>query len=305
MIIPFLDGFLTFSRAPITWIIILLNVFLFSQNNGLSREVQVQFESWYQDDDFLQTQGRLYKQFSQKRDVAQIVDNSLVGRLAFRDSQFLKQAPLHQWSGDHVAIEKWREDIEDFMLLRAYYPALFLGVSDLQNDFISLLSYQFYHEGLTHLLGNLLLLLIIGGFLERKHSGLIVFLVYLIGGGLAALLYSQFHGLSGAPLVGASGSLCALLGFLTTTQFKEKTRLFYFILPSKKYMGFIFVPTVYWVLWLCMLEDISGLWSQSSLFSGGVAYMVHLLGFAVGCCFGLIYLQLQRWDWRQQNLQST
>jgi membrane associated rhomboid family serine protease len=289
MIFPFLDGFLTFSRAPITWLIIFINVFLFSQNNALSRDVQIRFDSWYQNDDFLYTQGQVYKQYAQKRQLAQVSDNKMVGRLAFRDSHFLKVALVNNWEGDQIAINKWKDELEEFMVLRAYYPAIFLGLSDYQKDFFSYLSYQFYHDGFSHLLGNILLLLIIGGYLERRYSGLSIFFIYLAGGVASAFLYSLTQGLGGAPVVGASGSLCALLGFLTAVEWRGKTRLFYMILPAKKYMGFVFIPTVYWVLWLLMLDDLSGAWAQSSLFSSGVAYLVHIYGFLFGLAIGFLY----------------
>ena len=289
MIIPFLDGFMAFSKVPVTWMLILLNTFLFSQNYSLSKDCQTEFQAWYQDSEFLYTQGQVYKQFSQKRDVAQVSDMETLGRLAFRDEQFLNRAPAKKWSGDQIAIKEWKSQVTDFLVLRAYYPPLLLGVSDFQKDFFSTISYQFYHEGFAHLLGNVLLVLIVGGFLERRYSGLTVFSVYLIGGSLAALLFTMTKSMSGAPLVGASGSLCALLGFMFFMEYKTKTRLFYMILPIKKYMGFVFVPTVYWVLWLCMVEDVSGWLSQSSVFSSGVAHGVHLLGFAVGIGLGFSY----------------
>lgn len=294
MILPFLDGFLTFSKAPITWLLIVVNAFLFSQNYSLSQDCQKEFQSWYSDNDYLYTQGQLYKQFSHKRGVAKVDDMTTLGRLAFRDADFMKRAPYEEWKGDQIAIDQWRHKVQGFLVLRAYYPPLILGVSDLQNDFFSTISYQFYHEGLGHLLGNVLLILIIGGYLERKHSGMTVFAVYLIGGSLAALLFIHFGSVSGAPLVGASGSLCALLGFLFVTEFKTKTRLFYIILPFKKYMGFVYVPTLYWVLWLTMAEDVSGWLAQPELFSGGVAHVVHILGFIMGCALGGVYLKAQQ-----------
>ncbi len=289
MIIPFLDGFMTFSRVPITWILIMLNVFLFSQNYTLSQDCQYQFQSWYKNEEFLYTQGQIYKQFNQKRDIARISDMTTLGRLAFRDEKFIGEAPLRQWSGDRVAIAKWREQLQDFLVLRAYYPPLMLGVSEVQSDFFSTISYQFYHEGFTHLLGNLLLILIVGGYLERRYRGLTVFSVYLLGGSIAALVFSLTGLISGAPLVGASGSLCALLGFLFVTDYKTKTRLFYMILPMRRYMGFVFVPTMYWVLWLCMAEDLSGWLAQPSMFSGGIAHAIHLLGFVVGMMLALVF----------------
>lgn len=292
MIIPFLDGFLRFSRAPVTWLLILLNVFFFSQNYQLSKGCQEQFQAWYDDQDFLYTQGQVYKQFNKDRSLASISDNELIGRLAFKDEGFLSIATTSDWLGDQVAIKSWKSDLNGFMALRAYYPPLMFGVSDSQDNFFSYISYQFFHEGFYHLLGNVLLILLVGGFLERRFPGLLIFGVYLVGGGLSALFYSFSSSMSGAPLVGASGSLCALLGFLFITHLKKKTRLFYMVLPAKGYMGFVFIPTVYWVLWLCMIEDVSGWISQPILFSSGVAHLVHLFGFMVGALLG--YLQIKK-----------
>lgn len=289
MIIPFLDGFMTFSRAPITWILVLLNVFLFSQNHSLSKDCQEQFEVWYSDQDFLYTQGQIYKQFNQKRDIAKVSDLITVGRLAFRDEGFLKMAVKSQWQGDQVAILNWQTGLQDFLVLRAYYPPLLLGVSSKNRDFFSFISYQFFHEGFYHLLGNILLILIVGGFLEQRYSGLLVFSVYLVGGWLAALSFTLVGGASGAPLVGASGSLCALLGFLFILEMKTKTRLFYMFLPARPYFGFVFVPTLYWVLWLCMVEDISGVMRQPSIYSSGVAHLVHIFGFLGGVGLAISY----------------
>lgn len=289
MIIPFLDGFLTFSKAPVTWILILLNVFLFSQNYTLSKECQTEFESWYEDKDFLYTQGQVYRQFNPSRDIARVKDMELLGRLAFKDHDFLTQAPEIEWSGDRVALSDWKRDVGDFMVLRAYYPPFILGMSRQQGDFFSTVSYQFFHEGFFHLLGNVLLILIVGGFIEQRYSGLTVLTLYLVGGSLAAFVFQWTVGLGGSPLIGASGSLCTLLGFLLITQLKVKTRLFYMMLPLKRYAGFVFVPTFYWVLWLCMVEDVSGYLAQPSLFSSGVAHLVHIYGFVIGMAFGYLF----------------
>lgn len=289
MIVPFLDGFMIFSRIPVTWILILFNVFLFSQNYELSNDCHSQLKLWYEDQDFLYTQGQIYKQFTVKRDIARVQDVTMIGRLAFRDESFLEQAPDSQWHGDPIAIERWQKDIKDFLVVRAYYPPFLLGVSESRQDLFSFVSYQFYHEGFLHLLGNLLLVLLVGGYIESRYTGLTVFSTYILGGWIAAMLFVSVNGISGAPLVGASGSLCALLGFLLISEWREKTRLFYLILPVKPYYGFVFVPTLYWVLWLCMVEDVVGLISQPAVYSSGVAHAVHIFGFLCGMAIAYFY----------------
>ncbi len=292
MIVPILDGLLTFTKAPITWILLLLNVFLFSQNYHLAQDCHSQFQVWYEDTDFLYTQGQVYSQFKSQRDLANFKDMKTLGRIAFRDELFLQQALKTPWSGDQIALKEWKQNLSEYLVLRDYYPPVTLGISEKYKDFFAHISYQFYHESFYHLIGNLLLILIIGAYLEQRTSGLTVFTVYLLGGGLAALIHSSLGGLSAAPLIGASGSLCALLGFLLITEFKTKTRLFYILLPMKGYMGFILIPTVYWVVWLFVIEDIAGWLAQSPLISTGVAHSIHLLGFGFGALLGWIYLRL-------------
>ncbi len=287
MIFPFLDGFLRFSKAPITWLIIFLNAFMFSQNYSISSQCQEQFQTWYQDDEFLFTQGQVYRQFKHERSIAQIEDSSMMGRIAFRDDKFLLKALTKEWDGDQIAIRDWKNKLQDFLVVKAYYPPYLLGVSESNRDLFSTISYQFYHEGFWHFLGNVLLILLVGGYLERRYSGLVVFGTYLMGGALSAYLFAQAIGLNGAPVVGASGSLCALFGLLLAFEYSKKTRLFYMLLPTKKYMGFVFVPTVYWIFLFCMLEDVTGLLAQPAALSSSIAHWVHILGFLVGFLLGL------------------
>ena len=309
MIIPFLDGFLTFVRAPITWLLILINVFFFSQNYQLSKDCKSQLAHWYQDQYFLHTQGRIYSQYSRsqffsltnsrmdkKYDpngiLTQANDMEMLGKLAFYDPAFLDMALKRSWFGDPVAIDLWKQDLSGFLSMKSYYPPVILGVfGDISMDLFSMISYQFYHENLFHLIGNLFFLLLVAGYLERRHSGLLIFSVYLLGGALAALIHGLIQPANGIPLVGASGSLSSLLGFLMVTHWKEKTRLFYFLLPTQKGMGFFWIPTCYWVIWLYVLEDVSGWLAQPSIYISGVAHRVHLFGLLVGCLMGFLYSQ--------------
>ena len=241
MIVPFLDGFLDFNKAPITWLLILFNIFSFFQSYELSKNCQSELGYWYKNRDFLYTQGSVYKQYGSHGTVSQEKDMTILGRLAFQDQGFLTVALKKKWSGDQIAIASWKENLSEFLSLKAYYPAAILGMSDFQKDFFSIITYQFYHENFTHLLGNLLLILLIAGYLESRHSGLLIFSVYLMGGAFAAV-YGVVHP-SGIPLVGASGSLSALLGFLMVMHFHEKHVCFIFCFLLKER----------WVLSRCQL----------------------------------------------------
>ncbi len=291
MIVPFLDGFLSFTKAPITWLLILFNVFSFFQSYKLSKNCQSQLARWYGNETFLHTQGRIYKQYGdhEGHGVLNRAGNmEMLGGLAFQDQTFLDLALKKSWEGDQIAIVSWKQSLSEFLSLRAYYPPTILGMSDFQKDFFSVISYQFYHENFFHLLGNLLLILLVAGFLENRHSGFLVFSVYLLGGGFAAICGVAHP--SGIPLVGASGSLSALFGFLMVTHWSEKTRLFYLLLPLRRAMGFVWIPTCYWIVWFCILEDMAGWLAQPSIYLSGVAHLVHLFGFLAGGFMGTLFL---------------
>jgi len=296
MIFPILNGLSSFRRSPVTWILVLTNVFLFSQNWQQSKASRGQLQSWYQDGEFLTTQGRVYQQFKEARQPAfrSLKDRRFLGVMAFQDQDFLDQAQQTQWVGDQVAIRSWQESLEQYIFIRDFYPAYAHGVHAGDKQLFSFFSYQFFHEGFMHLFGNILLIMLVGNFLEKRHSGLLVFTTYLITGAGAAWLYTVLLGANGAPLIGASGSLCGLLGLFFTLHFQEKTNVLFFVLPKEGYYGLTRLQTGLWVPWLCVLEDIAGWMARPELYAGGISHFVHLMGFFCGCGLGLALMAAKR-----------
>ena len=319
MIFPFLDGFLSFRKIPVTWCLLILNFCVFIQSYDLSRACQERFKNWTQDPNFLHTQGQLYQKFL---NLPSPVENTeRLGLMAFRDESFLSQSyggrtqrdlsQIPRTGESYIrpqvelgessrressqkesslprALASWEKNRDTFLVLRAYYPAFLLGVSETQQNFLSFITYQFIHDEMGHLLVNLILLLIIGGFLETRWGGLWVLGMYLLGGAWGAFFYVYLQWVDATPLVGASGSVCALLGFLLKTKWSERTRLFYMIFPLRPYIGFVSVPTFLWMFWLFIFEDLGGVMAQSSLALNPVAHGVHLLGFGAGVFGGIL-----------------
>src|ERR1700722_6920186 len=76
--------------------------------------------------------------------------------------------------------------------------------------FWTLITTLFIHANLRHLLGNMLFLFLFGWPLEKIiGSGKVWFAFFL--GGILSLLLSQFFYAANEPIVGASGSTCALI----------------------------------------------------------------------------------------------
>lgn len=94
-----------------------------------------------------------------------------------------------------------------------------------------LLTYQFLHATLLHLVVNMLALWFVGQFMASE-LGLRKFLIlYLLGGIIGGGLQLIFQGAE-AVLVGASAAVCSvLIGFCTLYPHQRITALIFFIIP--------------------------------------------------------------------------
>ncbi len=89
-------------------------------------------------------------------------------------------------------------------------------------------------------------------------------------------------------MVGASGSLSAIMSFYVIAENRRRVPFYYFVSPISGFYGWIYLPT--WLIFpLCFLPDLVGYLSTPLLFGAGVAYTAHLGGFMVGLFMGLIY----------------
>ncbi|MDD5200838.1 MAG: rhomboid family intramembrane serine protease [Terrimicrobiaceae bacterium] len=152
------------------------------------------------------------------------------------------------------------------------------GYGLLHGEFWQLVTYQFLHANELHILMNMVGLWFAGRELERV-VGTGRFLALYLGGGVVAGLTQVIFSASAAPLIGASGSVCAVLLALTTLfPHLPITALIFFVLPVRMRArtlgyGLVGVSILFW--W-------SGLQPE-------VGHLAHLGGFATGWVFGLAY----------------
>ncbi|WP_460503978.1 rhomboid family intramembrane serine protease, partial [Hymenobacter agri] len=127
-----------------------------------------------------------------------------------------------------------------------------------------LLTHQFVHAGLSHLLMNMFSLWLLGLLLEDRTGPLRLLLVYLtsgIGGGLASLWWHA----DGINSVGASGAIFGLYGLLLVLLISKKL-----VLDKSDRRAMLGL-----VLYLVLSNLLSGL-------SGNVDNAAHLGGLATG-----------------------
>ncbi|MER6674185.1 rhomboid family intramembrane serine protease [Streptomyces sp. NPDC000983] len=139
----------------------------------------------------------------------------------------------------------------------------------------------FVHGSWVHLLGNMLFLYVFGVLTEERMGRVQYTLFYLGCGYLALLGYAAANADSEQSLVGASGAISAVLGaFLVLLPGARVTSLlpFLFFLPLR-FPAWVVLPFWAALQWLAAGRASSG---------PGVAYLAHLIGFGLGCCFAWV-----------------
>jgi membrane associated rhomboid family serine protease len=196
--------------------------------------------------------------------------------------------------GACVLIFLWQSGLPPRLAEEAVYsygmiPAVVFGSASLPPrlqevpPWMTLITSQFLHGGLLHILGNMLYLWIFGRGVENALGFFRYLLLYLVSGVAAALTQGLVYPASDVPMIGASGAIAGVLGA-------------YLILnPRGNVVVFI------WIFILIRLVSLPavlllGIWFALQLFSAieappqepGVAFWAHVGGFIAGIVLVLL-----------------
>jgi membrane associated rhomboid family serine protease len=146
------------------------------------------------------------------------------------------------------------------------YGGIYLGLNIYflkENFFWQPLSSMFAHGGLGHLGMNMFVLYQFGNLIEKALSKKDFILVYFIGGLLTSMLsFAYIYYLDGGVnLVGASGAICVLMGYIA-----------YFDKFQRK-------GIITWVLLISVAPLLIGL---------PIAWYAHFIGLGIGLLFGVL-----------------
>lgn len=125
------------------------------------------------------------------------------------------------------------------------------------------LSTMFTHGGFFHILMNMLVLYQFGNLLEHYIGKKQLFILYFIGGVLTSLLSFVYLYLFDptSNLVGASGAISVLLGFVALLDTNQRKAI------------------IIWILLISFAPLLLGM---------PIAWYAHLIGFGIGWVFGLL-----------------
>lgn len=150
---------------------------------------------------------------------------------------------------------------------------------------VTLVTHMFLHGSITHLIGNMVFLWIVGCALELGCSRMLYAVIYIIGGLFAVALYWLVHMESTVPCIGASGAISGLMGAFTVLFGRKRVKVFYSLVV---YFNYVKVPAIVllpiWVgkeLYFILFGAVSH-----------VAYAAHLGGLLGGAMLGLLILRV-------------
>src|SRR5262245_27254828 len=141
----------------------------------------------------------------------------------------------------------------------------------------------FLHDGWIHFGGNMLYLWIFGDNVEDAMGRLAFVAFYLSSTVLAAAAHAALHSSSGAPLIGASGAVAAIMGVYFVLYPRSRVLTAVFLLR----LDVIEVPAIIFLgAWLG-LQMLGGLGSMGTgAADGGLPIGGYLAGFLVGIAAG-------------------
>ena len=158
--------------------------------------------------------------------------------------------------------------------------------------FISLISSTFMHGGLLHFAGNMWFLWIFGDNIEQKFGKAKFLGIYLAWGIGAGLAHVAIDPTSAIPAVGASGAISGVLGAYLAIYPKVKIGTF---LMLGFFWRMIHIEARWFLpFWLVFQNILPFLISGFGVAGGGVAFMAHIGGFAIGFATGYLYKKSHR-----------
>lgn len=296
MIVPWLKGFLTWEKAPVTWMLIALNLFIFLATWEPKRSFSAEISS----SEMLVMTGKLYYQFQEPgtKNLPYFTRNQwmIKGGLGIKDPWFIENAATYDFFGDALAIERWRESVRAYQNQVQAKSSYVFGLRTQNASPFSWVTYQFMHAGWLHLLGNMLMLLIFAAAVETTIGSLGTGLIFIFSGFAGALMFMLLSPPSLAPMIGASGALSGVMAFYAAFEKRKRISFFYFVSPMPGYFGWIYLPTIL-IFPLCFLSDLVGYMSTPNEIGAGIAYTAHIGGalFGASLGFGLRYFRKSLW----------
>jgi membrane associated rhomboid family serine protease len=154
---------------------------------------------------------------------------------------------------------------------------------DVISPVLTLLTAQFLHGGWAHLIGNVLVLLLLGPLLERRIGAVRLLFVFLVCGVAGLGLEAASSPSSAIPIIGASASIAGVIGALARVD--PGARI---VLPSPRWghwMRVIRIPALP-IIAVWLIIQVYGIALAEADEAKTIAFLAHGVGFVTGVVLG-------------------
>ena len=200
-----------------------------------------------------------------------------------RDREFMKRLLDNEIiRPDEEVFKTWRADRDRFEKLKNVSMSDRFGFKPAAPTVAGLIGHMFLHGSFDHLLGNMVILFVVGYMVEEALGKSRYLLFYLLAGIGAAGFDLVFNADRMIPGIGASGAISGVMAMYVALYGMRKIRFFYWIFV---YFDFFRAPALVILPFWIANELYQYFFSHGS----PVNYMAHLGGFVTGALLILLY----------------
>jgi membrane associated rhomboid family serine protease len=288
----------TWRSLPLaTLLLLFINVFVFLFLQLADEKVESRFQEAYVQSKLAETEFPQYKRWLEERgsersqqiapyllkresnqDIASIalglqMDREFMAKLEQRQQKTLSAEQFSKWREARLPVDAiWHKNFTERYL---FVPA--------EAAPVTYITHMFMHGGIGHLLGNMVMLVLIGMLIEQAVGMWPTVMFYLLGGLGSVFFEMPFHGNAWVGSLGASGAIAALMGASAMLYGMRKVRFFYHVVF---YFDFIVLPAIV-VLPVWIINEI---WQWMLLHKvSNVAYFAHVGGLIVGALLAFAF----------------
>ena len=279
MIIVPVEKQIDWRRPPLVLIfLVVVNVLVFAFYQTGDDELMSQAIEHYHQNEMLDTEWRAYKAYAReaelpfelnKRDeyaLYYIVSDRNFDRfMAGKGEQYIPSSKRERWRMS-------RNQLED---ISGRISGTAFGFHTNDISLVQLISSQFLHGDIMHLLGNMIFLILVGFAVEAALGSKVFLAYYLISGVGSALLYAALKTNGAGSLIGASGSISGVMAMYVVLFGLRKIQFFYWVFVFTGY----FRAAAIVMLPVYLLKEIH---SYMTLEGSNIAFTAHIGGFVTG-----------------------
>lgn len=281
-------------RPPVvTLLLLIVNVIIFLATSGSDEETLVTAVETYEEQQILGTELPLFQAYLtsesdgpddwrnlESADVLGDQERFYLIMQILTDSKYADylERNVDSFTLEEVTALEHKRNIIDTHIARLI--SLRYGFVPADFSFLTLFSSQFLHGGLAHLVGNMVILVLVGLTVEQLLGSFNYLLFYLLSGAVGGVVYGLVHLGSPIPAIGASGAISGLMGMYVAAYGKRPIRFFYWI---GFYFNYVKLPALLMLpIWVGK-EVFDFLFTESN-----VGYTAHAGGLVAGA--GLVLL---------------